>query len=168
MDLGEEITFKAIVGRKLDGTKSIPISEPIAPLTGTLIGKTRVYTIDNWRNPPTLSDPQTVWVVATSLTKRHKVFMEDIILARTQSDPNDIAIWTEQVLNAKTQAGEEFTAYDITRAVRAAHPGEDIPHDPVRDFVHIWMAGAINIIGLNYTENQKDFGGNTAIVYVPA
>lgn len=40
------------------------------------------------------------------------------------------------------QAGDPFTAYDITKAVRSASPGHDIAHIRVRTMVHALGAQA--------------------------
>ena len=39
-------------------------------------------------------------------------------------------------------AGKQFTAFDVTSEMRAAHPGEPIYHNDVKSLVHaMWLGG---------------------------
>lgn len=62
--------------------------------------------------------------------------------------------------------GRSFTAYDVTRAVRAHHTGIDIGHAAVRVVVHHRMAPLV--ARQWYRQQQATFSAGPAIRYVPA
>lgn len=169
IELGQKVTVTKVVGRSFDGYKTVPTSEIISPITGIVIGKSRVYEINNGSNPPMLTNPKPVYVVALSLTKRVKVFPEDLeeeVSRQTIDDPT-LVVWVDEVLREKVDNGESFTAYAITKEVRAKHPGFDISNDRVRPIVHNSMAESIQLAGLEYTAADQDFNGQQAIEYKP-
>lgn len=61
--------------------------------------------------------------------------------------------------------GRSFTAYDVTRAVRAHHAGVDIGHAAVRVVVHHRMTPLL--ARQLYRQQQITFGTGPAICYVP-
>ena len=67
-------------------------------------------------------------------------------------------------IDTRTQAGESFTAFDITKALRAANPTLAIRHENgVREIVHDIMLGVSG-----YDVAGKDFGSFQAQEYFPA
>lgn len=59
----------------------------------------------------------------------------------------------------------EFTAYDITLALRRANSNSEIRHQEVRRLVHLQL-GLIVAIGI-YTRKKVKYGNNPATRYVP-
>jgi hypothetical protein len=55
----------------------------------------------------------------------------------------DLETWTVEALNEKIAAKAEFTALDVTRDIRNAHPGADVPHSKVKPIVYSYMSDAI-------------------------
>lgn len=51
----------------------------------------------------------------------------------------DIVPTVQAVVRAKISLGETFSAYDVTRHMRVAFPGERIHHDDIRAIVHTEM-----------------------------
>lgn len=58
-----------------------------------------------------------------------------------------------------------FTAYDVTRTLRASRPGYDIPHAPVRLAVHIHMQPELDAGA--YRREQRPFATGWAWLYRP-
>ncbi|HET9493556.1 MAG TPA: hypothetical protein VFR15_04945 [Chloroflexia bacterium] len=71
-----------------------------------------------------------------------------------------------QELYRRTEEGAEFTAYDVTLALREANPLVDIRHDRVREFVHEYM-GALLVQG-DYEATMRRFDNDFAVMYRPA
>ena len=68
-------------------------------------------------------------------------------------------------IRAQMAGQHTFTAYDITRALRARHRDVEIRHDPVRNLVHRYMEP---IVGTGqYQDCLADFEGNIAVLYAP-
>lgn len=86
---------------------------------------------------------------------------------RLPVDNDTLVQWAKDAINAKFDAQVEFTAWDITTAMRLAHPGYNISHTAVRPIVnHQLMAPVVNA-GL-YTVETRDLGGTiVANVYTP-
>jgi hypothetical protein len=59
----------------------------------------------------------------------------------------------------------QFTAYDVTRALRESHPDLTIPHDVIRQLVHRYMR---NVLGSGrYQAGWAYFGTDVAVLYAP-
>lgn len=84
---------------------------------------------------------------------------------RTAISSNHLAMLAYTELRAHINQHSEFTAYDITRAIRASHQNFEIPHNSVRALVHHYMNGVVN--SGHYQECLMDFGGRVAIFYAP-
>jgi hypothetical protein len=85
---------------------------------------------------------------------------------RTRITEDALAQLAIDVLRGWTVQGCEFTAYDVTKAVRKRQPDLDIPHEPVRICVHLYM-GALLSEGL-YQASMKRFGGGRAAILYQA
>jgi hypothetical protein len=82
---------------------------------------------------------------------------------RQQIDMTALTALVVAEIDKKVQAGEEFTAYDITLAARKANPDAEIIHDEVRAAVRDHMNSVAS-----YTPGMKDFAGVAAISWGPA
>lgn len=68
---------------------------------------------------------------------------------------------------AATNAGETFTAYDITKRLRVKYPMLDIQHADVRDYaVHSTMRDLL-AQGLGYTAEDRQYPDGKAKTYMP-
>jgi hypothetical protein len=76
-----------------------------------------------------------------------------------------LAALVDKQLQAQTIDKANFTAYDVTKAVRREQPNLEIPHARVREMVHERMANLVSAGG--YRAAQRDFGGQMAILYSP-
>jgi hypothetical protein len=76
-----------------------------------------------------------------------------------------LEILVAEQLSAWVATRQTFTAYDITQALRAARPGVNIFHQPVRDIVHrrMWPAVHARI----YAQEQVWFPTGSAYQYQP-
>ncbi|HST03671.1 MAG TPA: hypothetical protein VLQ48_02935 [Chloroflexia bacterium] len=72
----------------------------------------------------------------------------------------------EKQLEAHILAEADFTAYDITMALRQEQPNLEILHARVRQLVHERMTYVVS--GGAYQTTQRDFGKRWAIVYGPS
>lgn len=59
----------------------------------------------------------------------------------------------------------EFTAYDVTRAIRRRQPQFDLPHGAVRVLVHQYMNSLV--AAGHYQAGMRAFGMKRAISYAP-
>jgi hypothetical protein len=87
-------------------------------------------------------------------------------MARILVPDDTLATFVEEQLQIYTLSGDEFTAYDITVALRRRHPRADIRHQPVRSLVHRCMSSLI-AAGI-YRSSQRIFNGKPAVLYEPA
>jgi hypothetical protein len=69
-------------------------------------------------------------------------------------------------VNARVRQGDQFTAYDITCALRAGNPLVEISHAHVRELVHRQMDTLV-CSGL-YQACPVDVGGRVALLYLPS
>ena len=157
MQLGDWIEFQTIVVREPSADGSQPARQTFArPRTGMIVGQQYVYDMQQG-TPPILSRPQPVLIVAVSLHRRYRVFAADARpgtapppkrqrqrRAATSKQPpmtdtSDLALLVADEISRRMAAGVYFTAYDITVALRAAHPDADIHHADVRRIVHEQM-----------------------------
>lgn len=183
MDIGTAVEFEYIVGRKKNGSTVVPDKVPCGKTEGTFIGLARAYDADTLTDPPTLMDFTEVALVAVTSWKRVKVFKEDLV---TQNDPSvpapgptQIGVGTitpqplnpvvvaviEQVIQDEVDEESEFTAWDITKLVRAKLPKTNVPHQAVREVVHNFMSDP-QFDGV-YGVEPRDYSGNTALTYFP-
>jgi hypothetical protein len=71
-----------------------------------------------------------------------------------------------QALQASIGSEVAFTAYDITRLLRAFNPGLDVPHAAVRQVVHALMS---EVTRAGYYEAAMcEFDSRQAVLYQPA
>src|SRR5204863_5773062 len=84
---------------------------------------------------------------------------------RTAISRGHLAALVRAELQMHINQEHEFTAYNITRALRASHPNFEIAHASVRELVHQNMSGIIN--SGQYQACLADFGGRIAILYAP-
>lgn len=87
---------------------------------------------------------------------------------RLPVDNDTLVQWAKDAIDEKFETGMEFTAWEITQAIRLAHPGYDISHSVVRSIVnHQLMAPVVNA-GLYTVELRQYSGGiQAANTYVP-
>ncbi|GAA5530758.1 hypothetical protein [Herpetosiphon gulosus] len=194
MQLGDWVEFQIIVSKQSKGPGSTPTTQNMGRVRrGMVIGVRNVYDVVGG-NPPQLANPQPVLIVAVSLHRAYRVFPHDATLtnpptprrsrqrrvaappAQTVVHGNDDDDWhavddqalslliAEQIGNWIT-AGQMFTAYDITMALRTANPRLIIKHERVRPLVHEVMASAV-VSGL-YERESASFNSNQATRYLP-
>ncbi|ABX07395.1 MAG TPA: hypothetical protein DEF47_00685 [Herpetosiphon sp.] len=194
MQLGDWVEFQIIVSKQSKGPGSTPTTQNMGRVRrGMVIGVRNVYDVVGG-NPPQLANPQPVLIVAVSLHRAYRVFPHDATLtnpptprrsrqrrvtapaAQTVVHGNDDDDWhavddqalslliAEQIGNWIT-AGQMFTAYDITMALRIANPRLIIKHERVRPLVHEVMASAV-VSGL-YERESASFNSNQATRYLP-
>jgi hypothetical protein len=84
---------------------------------------------------------------------------------RVPTDPELVGLVTMK-LAVKVAAQAEFTAYDITLALRAENPTTDIAHPRVRLIVPVVMAS--NLRRGVYLTEDRDYPTGTAILYRPS
>jgi predicted nucleic acid-binding protein len=77
-----------------------------------------------------------------------------------------LATFVEEELQVRTLSHSEFTAYDVTRALRRRHRDTNIRHEAVRALVHRSMSSLV-AAGI-YQMSQRIFNGKPAVVYGPA
>ena len=87
-------------------------------------------------------------------------------VARFPISEEGLAWLAGQELYRRTEQCAEFTAYDVTLALREANPLVDIRHDRVREFVHEYM-GALLAQG-DYEATMRRFDSDFAVLYRPA
>ena len=75
-----------------------------------------------------------------------------------------LAVLVIEQLQVRTLSEDEFTAYDVTRAIRKSRPNRNIPHASVRALAQ-QMNAALSA-GL-YQATLRRFGGRVAILYRP-
>lgn len=180
---------KHFPGKTWGEYKKVPLGWP-----GTVVGKVAIYDYETWMEEgyPVTSrtNRRNAYLVATTMGKRYRCLEEDLssldenasnieedeVLqigqfqqqassGRTDPDPADVEQWVVDALNTKVGAKAEFTAFDITREIRAAQPATNVRHDEVRSLVHMYMATMI--AGGLYTSEDRDYSGNIAITFVP-
>lgn len=196
MQLGEWIEFDTIVIKEQTASGSQPVTTALnRKRRGMVIGSRLVYDVEAGA-PPTLSNGQTVLLVAVSLHRCYRVFPTD---ARPATAPtprrqrgaqpatgatinlaaggnggtagaalsqSDLELLVADEITRCLAASEIFTAYDITLGLRNANPGIPIPHDSVRHIVHAQMDTVVN--SKLYEREEATFGSNTALRYLPA
>jgi hypothetical protein len=79
---------------------------------------------------------------------------------------NTLAMLVVEELEHRVSTDKEFTAYDITRAIRRRQPRLDIRHEAVRVLVHHYMNSLI--AAGHYQADMRAFGVTTAVQYAPA
>lgn len=84
----------------------------------------------------------------------------------TPTDRATLTAWAQEVIDKHFEDGAPFTVYDITREVRAAHPGCDVPHPVMRDVVHNDLMAVLIQAGL-YGADRQQYGDRLAVVYTP-
>jgi hypothetical protein len=77
----------------------------------------------------------------------------------------DLEMLVAEHLNLWVAARRQFTAFDMTRALRAHHPGVNIMHHLVRGIVHRRMEPAV--AGQFYEPRAAMFPTGIACCYVP-
>ena len=82
-------------------------------------------------------------------------------MARIPIADDAVAAYVKEDLQVRTLSGGEFTAYDVTRALRRRHRRLDIRHDVVRSLVHRSMSSLV-AAGIYYA-SQRAFRGKMAI-----
>jgi hypothetical protein len=85
---------------------------------------------------------------------------------RRAANSNVLAMLVVEELEHRVSTDQEFTVYDITRAIRRHHPRLDIPHTAVRMLVHHYMNSLI--AAERYQAAVRAFGLKTAVLYAPA
>jgi hypothetical protein len=80
--------------------------------------------------------------------------------------PSDLDLLVANEISRLVAAAEIYTAYDVTLALRAAHPDLDISHEAVRSAVHDQMEPIL--ASRLYDREVAQFGRNQASRYVPA
>lgn len=192
MKLGDLVTFTAVMVKRQVPGGSVPERRQRGG-KGVVVGVRNMFTAQAG-SPPQLSNPQRVVLVATSLSQIVRVAPADItslgggaqapaaapLGLPALPDPDDddedrgrleepseaeLALWVADALNVVLNNGACFSAYDITCAVRAAHPRDKIVHKEVRAHVHEHMANLVTH-GL-YASEAADYSGQTALRYVP-
>ncbi len=194
MQLGDWVEFQIIVSKQSKGPGSTPSTQNMGRVRrGMVIGVRNVYDVVGG-NPPQLANPQPVLIVAVSLHRAYRVFPHDATptspptprrsrqrrVATPTTQPvamgNDDDDWhavddqalsfliAEQISTWIT-AGQMFTAYDITMALRTANPRFIIAHERVRPLVHSVMDSAV-VSGL-YERERASFNSNQATRYLP-
>ena len=79
-----------------------------------------------------------------------------------------LAQWYAQALADAVTAQQPFSAYNVTEAVRKAHPGNNVPHgDTVKSWVHRAMDGLMQIGQWGSTNETRQSDGATYILYSP-
>jgi hypothetical protein len=86
--------------------------------------------------------------------------------ARDPIAASDLDLLVANEISRLVAAGEIYTAYDITLALRAAHPDLDISHDAVRTAVHDQMEPIV--ASRLYDREVAQFGRSQASRYLPA
>jgi hypothetical protein len=123
-------------------------------------GGNRVQVVDNGSGvaivPVTANVPQVNSVVSGgSNVTNYGAF-------RTIS-PSDMETLVNDEVNRLINADETFTAWNVTKNLRDANRGANIPHFQVRGLVHDYM-GTVQ----TYVQNLADFNGAQAVEYSPA
>jgi hypothetical protein len=85
---------------------------------------------------------------------------------RTPVNSHTLAMLVIEELEHRVAEDGEFTAYDITRALRRRQPHLDLPHAAVRVLVHHYMGGLVSTG--HYQTDVRAFGRTAAILYGPA
>ena len=87
-------------------------------------------------------------------------------MARSMIAQRELEMLVAEQLGEWVAEQRTFTAYDVTRALRAAHPSINIFHQPVRTAVHerMWPAVAAQI----YWQDQVYYPTGMAWCYRPA
>ncbi len=88
--------------------------------------------------------------------------------ASQPAQPNDLYNWIVEAINARIAAQAEFTAYDITGAVRNDHPSQPVFHRDVRPQVHSIMQQVIAAGVYDADLRTLPATGAQAYVYFPA
>lgn len=83
---------------------------------------------------------------------------------RVPTDP-ELEVMTLTALTTLVTAQRDFTAYDVTVALRIATPGDEIAHDRVKAVVHTAMQGLH--AQYPYTATSAQFSTGTALLYQP-
>ena len=192
MDLGQWVEFDTIIVKDRSATGTQVTSKQLRRThAGIIVGLRPVYDAQPG-SPPVLTNRRLVALVATSLHTCYRVFPADLCLLsgppqrgrrRKQAAtpppspvvaddddrelPSDaeLALWVADALNQSLATGIWFTAYDVTVAIRTAHPLDNIVHSKVREIVHGQMQTILQS-GL-YQSETATFGSTQAIRYVP-
>jgi hypothetical protein len=85
---------------------------------------------------------------------------------RVEVEQQALATLVVEQLQEWVAVGRSFTAYDVTRALRAHHAGIDIEHAAVRVVVHHRLTPLV--ARQLYRQQQVMFATGPAIRYVPA
>lgn len=85
---------------------------------------------------------------------------------RVEIEQGALATLVVEQLQEWVAVGRSFTAYDVTRALRAHHAGIDIGHAAVRVVVHHRMTPLV--AHHLYRQHHASFATGPAIRYVPA
>lgn len=194
MQLGEWVEFEQIVGKTKTSSGSQPTTQALGQMRrGIIVGMRQVYDVQ-FGTPPTLTNPQVVLLVAVSLHRRYRVFPADArpttppqpkrrrttqqaakvtpattgggSMSRNTLSQTDLDLLVANEINRRVAAGDIYTAYDVTSALRAANLGTHIPHDAVRRAVHDQMEPIV--ASRLYDRESAQFGRSTATRYLPA
>jgi len=85
---------------------------------------------------------------------------------RTPVNSHTLAMLVIEELEERVSSDGEFTAYDITRALRRKQPQFDLPHRAVRVLVHHYMNSLVSTG--HYQAGMCVIGVKRAILYAPA
>ena len=77
-----------------------------------------------------------------------------------------LAMMVAEELQVRTYSQDQFTAYEVTRALRKRQPHIEIRHNSVRHLVHQYMRALV--AAGTYESALLDFNGESAILYEPA
>ena len=190
MELGQWVEFNSTVIKQDTATGNTPAIRQLSRVRkGMVVGIRNVYDV-TLGNPPVLTNPQPVLIVAVSLHRQYRVFPQlaqecdpprkrqkrqlNPTLTLTHAAPvgrlhsvndDDIEMLVADQINLFIGKGDMFTAYDVTMAIRQAHPTIKIKHDDVRPLVHQAMEAAV-VSGV-YEREAATFGTDTATRYLP-
>lgn len=185
MFLGDWVQFNAVVTKRQTMSGSQPATRQLGRTRrGVVIGVGAVYS-SAAGSPPTLTARRAVLLVAVSLHRVYRVFPADAAAAdaprsrrrrsatatRTSGAANhgagkrDLAVLVASEINRRMAINAEFTAYDITQALRRSDPTMTIAHMNVRRLVHKQMDAIVGS-GL-YDRETAYFGSEAAVRYVP-
>jgi hypothetical protein len=187
MFLGDWVEFGAVVTKQQTTSGSQPATRQLRRTRrGVVIGVGVVYRSEAG-SPPTLCERRTVLLVAVSLHRVYRVFPADAAATNaprsrrrrsattTATQPGgsvtdeigkrDLEVLVANEINRRMAINSEFTAYDITQALRRNDPTVTIAHTNVRRMVHAQMDAIVS--GGLYDRETAYFGSEAAVRYVP-